>query len=50
MKKGDVAWDTIAKLLMALVLLLILAVALYLMKDKMVSLFDHIKRVLRFGI
>ena len=49
MKKGDLAGDTIAKLLIALVFLLILSIALYLFKGKIVDLLDTIKRVMRFG-
>ena len=50
MKKGDIAWDTIAKLIIALVFLLLISVALYLLKDKMYALLDQIKRALRFGV
>ncbi len=49
MRKGDLAGETVVKLLIALAFLLILTIALYLLKDKMVSLLDGIKRTLRFG-
>lgn len=49
MKKGEIAWDTIAKLLLALAFLLILSIALYLMRDKMALILERITRILRFG-
>ena len=50
MKKGDIAWDTIAKLLIALAFLLIISLMLYLFKDKLAALFESSKRILRFGV
>jgi len=50
MKKGDVAWDTIAKLMIALAFLLLAGIIIFLFRDKMVALLDQIKRILRFGV
>ncbi|MEW6063492.1 MAG: hypothetical protein AB1571_03950 [Nanoarchaeota archaeon] len=49
MKKGDITWDEIAKLIIALTVLIFLVIAVWLLKDKIVDLFDKFLAVLRFG-
>jgi uncharacterized protein YoxC len=48
-KKGDVGWEEIAKILIALVFLIILILIAYLFKDKLSSTLEYIKTILRFG-
>jgi len=49
MKKGDVTWDEVAKLIIALAVLIFLVIAIWLLKDKIIDLFDKFMNVLRFG-
>ncbi len=49
MKKGDLALDTVGKLIIGVVFLLLIILALYLFKEKMYALLESMKRVLRFG-
>ena len=49
MKKGDMTWEEIGKLLIALAVLLFLIIAAWLLRDKMIELFDKFKTFLRFG-
>ena len=46
-KKGDLAWDTIGKLVIALAFLLLMLVILYLFKDKLIGITDQIKALFR---
>ncbi len=48
-KKGEFGWEEIAKILLALVFLLIIITLIYLFKDKTSSLLESIKNLLRFG-
>ncbi len=48
-KKGDFSWEQIAKLLIVIVFLLILLIMIWLLRDKLFSLFDKLKDILRFG-
>lgn len=50
MARGDIAWDTIGKLLIALAFLLLAVLIIYLFRDKMLDLLEQIKRVMRFGV
>ena len=48
-KKGDIEFDIVLKLLIALIVLLIIVGLIYLFKGKSVDLFSKIKDLLRFG-
>jgi hypothetical protein len=48
-RKADFSWETLAKLMIALVLLVFILTALWLSKDKIFSLIDKLKNILRFG-
>ena len=49
MKKGDLTWDTIGKILIALAILVFIILMIFLLKDKSYSLLDRIKDILAFG-
>jgi len=48
-KRGDIEWDELGKTLLALVLLLVLVIAIWLLRDKLFSLLETVKNILRFG-
>ena len=48
-KNGEIAFDTIAKLVIALIILTLIIVFIFLLKDKSLALFEKIRDLLRFG-
>lgn len=48
MKKGALEWDQLAKLIIAVLLLLVLLALIFVFKDKIVELFDKLKEVVMF--
>ncbi|HLC58234.1 MAG TPA: hypothetical protein VJI68_00065 [Candidatus Nanoarchaeia archaeon] len=48
-KKGDIEFDTIIKLIVAVICLLIAISLIYFFKDKSLAIIDSIKDILRFG-
>ena len=48
-KKGDISWEVMAKLLIGLVVLLVLIILSWLLKDQIYSIFDSFKNFLRFN-
>lgn len=48
-KKGDFSWETLAKLILALVMLLFIAGIIFLAKDKIYSLLGKVTNIFRFG-
>jgi len=48
-KKGDIEFDVVLKLLIALVVLLLIIGIVYLLKVKSVDILGKIKDILRFG-
>lgn len=48
-KKGDFSWETLAKLMLALVMLLFIAGIIFLAKDKIYSLLEKVTNIFRFG-
>ena len=49
MKKADLAWDKIGKLILILAVLIILIAISLLFKDKIYQVLDGLKEFLRFG-
>lgn len=49
LKKGDIEFDTILKLIIALVILIVIISLIYLFKSKSLSILDSVKELLRFG-
>lgn len=49
MKKADITWEAVAKLILALVFLLFITIIIFKYKDKMLSVFGTIKNYFRFG-
>ena len=49
-KKGELAFETIVKLAIILIVLVSILLFIYLLKDKSAILFEKIKNVLRFGL
>ncbi len=48
-KKGALEFETIMKLLLALIVLLIVIGLVFLLKDKSISILDKIKQIFRTG-
>ncbi len=48
-KKADLAFSTIAKLIIALIVLTLLIIFIFTLKDKSLLVFEKIKNLLRFG-
>lgn len=48
-KKADFSFESLAKLLIAMVILVFLLIIAWLGKDKIVSLIEQLKNILRFG-
>lgn len=48
-KKGDMEFETILKLLLALIVLLIVIGLVFLLKDRSISILDKIKEIFRTG-
>jgi len=49
-KKGELAFETIVKLAIILIVLVSILLFIFLLKDKSAILFEKIKNVLRFGL
>ena len=49
-KKGDMEFETVMKLLLALIILLIILGLIFLLKNKLINILDRIKEILRIGI
>ena len=49
MAKGDLAWDTIGKMILGLVFLLIIILVIYAFREKLSDMLAGLKRGLRFG-
>jgi len=47
-KKGDITWDTIVTLILAVVAVLVIGLIIYLNKDKLSDLIATVGRILRF--
>ncbi len=47
-KKADITWDTVAKMLIALAVLVFILIIIWKSKDKIVSSFNAFKNFLRF--
>ena len=48
-KKADIEFDTVLKLLIGLIVLLIIVGLIFLFKDKLIAILEKIKEILRFG-
>ena len=48
-KKGDLEFETVIKLLLALIILLVIIGLIFILKGKSFVIFDKIKSILRFG-
>ncbi|MEK6907586.1 MAG: hypothetical protein AABW45_03590 [Nanoarchaeota archaeon] len=48
-KKGEFGWEEIAKILLALIFLIIIIAIVYLFKDKINSTLESLKNIIRFG-
>ncbi len=48
-KKGDLEFETVIKLLLALIILLVIIGLVYILKGKSFNILDKIKLILRFG-
>ncbi len=48
-KKGDVEFDLIIKLVLALIVFIVIILLIFLLKDKSSIIMDKIKHILRFG-
>ena len=48
-KKGDLELDELGKALIAIVILIVLVVIVWLLKDKLYSVWENFKNLLRFG-
>ncbi len=49
MKKAEIHWDTIVKLIIALLILLFLIMLTFILKDQILEIFNGFMRFLRFG-
>jgi len=49
MKKGDLSWDTIGKLILVVAFLLIFVLIIFLLKDKLYNLYDGFRSFLGLG-
>lgn len=49
MKKGDIHWDTIVKLIIALIVFLFLLFLVFILKDNIKEIFNAFVRLLKFG-
>lgn len=49
-KRGAFEWETIAKWLIALIFLIIIALIIYALKEKGYDILDKFKTILRFGL
>ena len=49
MKRGQLVWDTISKWIIALVFLVIVALILFMNREKLIELADKVRLFLRFG-
>lgn len=49
MKKAELAWDKIGKLILILLALVILIAIAFLFKDKLYEIFNNFKEFVRFG-
>lgn len=47
-KKSEMTWETLAKLVIALIFLLFMTIVLFKYKDKMISFLQSLKDYLRF--
>ncbi len=47
--KKALAWDVLGKIILAIAVLLILLLIIYVLKDKMYSLWEKIVNIFRFG-
>ncbi|HZX12659.1 MAG TPA: hypothetical protein VFE88_04355 [Candidatus Nanoarchaeia archaeon] len=50
MRKGDLAWDTIGKLVIGLAFMVVLALIIFFARDKMGELLKELVKALRFGL
>lgn len=48
-KKGEIAWETVVKITIALMFLVIITMIIFGSKGKIGSMFDSMKSFLRFG-
>lgn len=48
-KKADIEFDTVLKLLVGLIILLIIVGLIFMFKDKSLLILEKIKEILRFG-
>ena len=48
-KKAEIEWDTLVKIMIAVVFLAIATMLIFMSKGKLGSLFDSLKSFLRFG-
>jgi len=49
MNKKGLAWETLGKIILAMVILLVLIGIIYILKDKMYELWEKIVNIFRFG-
>ena len=49
-KKGDMEFETVMKLLLALIILLIVIGLLFILKGKSINILDKIKDIFRVGV
>lgn len=49
-KKGDVEIDELAKVLIAILVLVVIVMVIWLLRDKMLILFERFKNLLGFGV
>lgn len=49
MKKGDISWDTIVKMVLVVALLLFVILMIYLLRDKITLVGTKVNDFLRFG-
>ncbi len=49
MKKGELAWEVIVKLVFVVAVLLFLLLVVYLLREKLFALFERMTGFLRFG-
>jgi len=49
MKKAEIHWDTIVKLIIALIVFLFLIILAFLLKENIKEIFDAFIKLLRFG-
>ena len=48
-KKGDFTFEQIGKILLALAFLIVLILIAFLFKDKLISIIEYFKNIIKFG-